>query len=97
MNGNGHGRGDATGERPYIGGIEDAPTIFIDGMQGISVTNGVARVTLYQTVQDLRERDAEGNAPLKNIAVGRLAMSVQTFELVSAWLSKQNEFIKQIS
>ena len=57
--------------------------IFIDGVQGLSVTNEVAKINLYQVIQDLSEPDA----PPRRIIVGRLAMSMRTLAQVRTWLS----------
>ena len=69
---------------PIVGEATDAPTIFIDGMQGISVTNGVAKINLFQVIQDLKKKDG---APHRMI-VARLAMSVRTLAQVVIWLSE---------
>ena len=67
-----------------IGDPADAPVIFIDGVQGLSVTNDVAKINLYQVIQDVSEPDA----PSRKIIVARLAMSMHTLVLVRTWLSE---------
>ena len=79
---------------PLFGELSDAPTIFIDGLRGISSANGVIKVNLYQLVQDL----GESGAPMKQVIVGRLAMSIQTYVQVADWLPQQTKlFLKEVS
>ena len=70
-------------EATIIGEFTDAPTIFIDGAQGISVTNDVAKINLFQVIQDITKPDA----PMKRIIVARLAMSPGTLAQLTLWLS----------
>lgn len=77
-----------------VGELSDAPTIFIDGVRGLSSVNGVIKVNLYQVVQDLRE----SGGPLKQVIVGRLAMSIETYVQLAAWLPQQAQvFSKEVS
>ena len=69
---------------PVVGELSDAPTIFLDGAQGLSVTNEVAKINLYQVIQDVSQTDA----PAKRIIVARLAMSVRTLAQLTKWLSE---------
>ena len=43
-------------ELQISGEATDAPTIFIDGMQGISVTNEVAKINLFQVITRLKRK-----------------------------------------
>ena len=77
-------------EATIIGDIKDASTIFIDGAQGISVTNDVAKINLFQVIQDVTEPDA----PMRRVIVARLAMSPTTLGQLTLWLA-ENVKVKQ--
>ena len=68
---------------PIVGAVESAPTIFIDGAQGITLANEVAKINLFQVIQDV----SEDGAPAKRIIVARLAMSLRTLAQLTQWLS----------
>lgn len=77
---------------PFIGETADAPTIFIDGMEGVQVTNGAVKVSMFQIMQELKEKDA----PPKRVVVGRLAMSLETFRQVIRWLNQVQADMEEV-
>lgn len=68
----------------FVGGVEGIDTVYIDGMQGISVINGVARIGLFEIVQDPTAGD-DGH-PMRKVFVGRVAIPAAALMGVSNWL-----------
>ena len=75
---------------PITNNLEGAPTIFLDGVVGLSVTNGVAKINLFQSIQEFQE---DGRAEPRRVIVGRLAMSPVTMLSLSSWLG---EHVKKV-
>jgi hypothetical protein len=72
-----------------IGSIEDVPTIYIDGMQGLITAGGIVKIGLYQYVQ---KREEMGHPPsaenIKKLITGRLVMPEHVARDVAAWLTR---------
>lgn len=60
------------------------PTIFVDGAQGLSITNGNVKINLFQIVQELVEEGTD--APVRKVIVGRLVMNPVTALAIADWI-----------
>lgn len=63
----------------------DAPTIHVDGMQGILSNAGTIKITFYEDTLDTKALEA------KRRHVVTLAMSEQAFKEIASYLSKTLE------
>lgn len=69
-----------------INNFENAPTIFIDGVQGLATVNGVTKLNLFQIIQEIGITGEP--VGLKRVIVARLAMSPITLLSTVKWLSE---------
>lgn len=74
-----------------VNNLANAPTIFIDGIQGLATVNGVTKLNLFQVIQEIGT--AGEPAELKRVIVARLAMSSITLLSTVKWL---NEIVKEL-
>jgi hypothetical protein len=75
---------DSSPADPLFLDLANTPTLFVDGMQGISVVNDVVKINLFQVVQNLNDPDGQ----LTRVVVGRLAMSPSTLVQSLKWLNE---------
>lgn len=74
-------------EGNVVSNLEGAPTIFIDGMQGLFGVNDTVKINLYQIIQELPSEQYPQGRPRK-VVVGRLAMSPSTLIQCAEWLNQ---------
>lgn len=55
---------------PHMTGMDRAPEVFMDGVQGVILTNGVVKLNLYSEMSD------PNGGPVQRTGVARLGMSI---------------------
>jgi hypothetical protein len=73
-------------EIEIINNTENAPSIQIDGAQGLIAFQGVVRINLYQIIQEF-DRTPDRPASYRKLIVARLSMTPQVAQSITSWLA----------
>lgn len=76
-------------ENKHLEGLVDAPVIFVDGYQGVSISAGVAKINFYTLAFD------PGTEKTKKVAAFQLATALPTLVKIHDALGKLFESLEK--
>jgi hypothetical protein len=74
--------------------IGDQPLLYFDGMQTVSIVNGVVRIALYQLQPEIKKVGEP--ADLRKVVVARLVFPQAAFGGIADWLSQHNRALMEL-